>query len=375
LLGITFALLAAACETSAPAAPGPSSPSDPAPASISPAPTAAISVAFVRDLSKEGAPEATLPSLEAVQLAFLASALEADPVAVDVVTFDTQGDPTTLPEIAARISGDPTFVAAIVAPDLTDQVGLAGPLTSAGVPVLSLSSRGTIADAPAGTWLRLVSPVDAQARALVDAVGETRASRRGVCLVAAPPDGSTYARDVRRLLSRSEAVVEVDDPADLPAESCGVVVWTGGPVEGAAIARAIGDRVRLVGGPALRDPRFLELAGAAAEGATALCSCADVSTSLDLAAQRFIQDFQSQYGSAPGLFAVEAWDAAHLLVRVVRGNGPTRAGIVAGLASTTSEDGLGGSYAFAGGELADPESATRRFMVEGGRWTEVPAPA
>jgi hypothetical protein len=72
---------------------------------------------------------------------------------------------------------------------------------------------------------------------------------------------------------------------------------------------------------------------------------------------------------------VEGWDAAHLLVRAVRDGAPSRAAVTSFIAATTSDVGLGGPYAFAGGELADPEAATRRFVVEGGRWIEATGPS
>lgn len=331
-------------------------------------------MAFIEDLSSDGALERTLPALQAVELAAVTASLEADPVTVDVVSFDTQGDDATAAEIAGQIAGDPTYVAAIAAPDLAGQAELVATLAAADVPLLSLSARGTVESPLQGTWLRFVAPVEAQAKALADAVPTLRASRRGVCVVAAPPDGTTYARDVRRLLAESLTVGDVEDPAGVIAAGCGVALWTGGSEGGAELATSLGGRAILVGGPGLRDPRFLQLAGADAEGATAFCSCADVSTSLELAAQRFIQDYQSEYGSPPSPYAVEAWDAAHVLIRAVREGGSTRAAIVARLAETSAVDGLAGSYAIEGGELADPESATRRFVVEGGRWEEVSLP-
>jgi branched-chain amino acid transport system substrate-binding protein len=195
-----------------------------------------------------------------------------------------------------------------------------------------------------------------------------------VCLVAAPADGTTYSRDVlRSLQEQGLEVMAVTDPTGVGEADCRVVVWTGGPDGGVELAAAIGDAQVLVAGPGLRDPRFLQEGGPFAEGAISHCSCADVSTSLDLAAQRFIQDFQSEYGSAPGTYAVEAWDAAQAIVLAIRESGGARAGVVDALAAATVLEGLGGPYAFDGGELAHPESAVRRYAVEGGRWVAVPA--
>jgi len=372
-----LAVVLAACETAAPAAPSPA-PTATAAGSPTPSPVPAspteVSVAFIQDLSPEGALDRTLPALQAVELAFATASIEADPVEVGIVSFDTRGEDATAGEIAAQIASDPTYVAAIAAPGVGGQAELVEALTAADVPLLSLSSRGSVEGAPPGMWLRFVAPIEAQARALALAVPTIRASRRGVCLVAVPPDGTTYAQDVRRLLPEDVVVVEAKGGSGVAAGGCGVALWTGDAEGGAELASADRGGAMLVGGSGLRDPAFLSLAGGAAEGAMAFCSCADVSTSLRLAAQRFIQDFQSEYGSPPGPYAVESWDAAHLLIRAVRQVGSTRAALVSWLASTTAVEGLAGSYAFEGGELVDPASAIRRFVVEGGRWEEVSLP-
>jgi branched-chain amino acid transport system substrate-binding protein len=297
-------------------------------------------------------------------------------VSIEVVAFDAGGTPETAAQVAAEIAADETFVGAIAAPDLGGQAAIAQTLAAAGVPLISLSGRETVRGVPMGTWLRLVAPVREQAEALAETAAALRASRRGICIVTAPLDGTVYARAVRRALPPDVAVSEVDGAAAALESGCGVVLWTGGPEAGAELATALASSEAapiLLGGPALRDRQFLDLAQAAAEGAVSLCSCAEISTSLDLGAQRFIQDYQSEVGSPPGPYAVEAWDAAHLLTRAVRDAGPSRDEIVALLAETSTLEGLGGPYTFVGGELADPIAAIRRYRVEGGRWVAVQA--
>lgn len=361
-----------ACESAAPADPGqaPSPSADPTPPF--PSEPVQIAVAFIQDLSSEGALERMLPALQAVRLAFATAALsEVEPLDVEVVSFDTQGDDATASEIAAEVAGDPRFVAAVAAPDLARQAELAAALSAAEVPLLSLSARGSVDQATPGAWLRFVTPIEAQARALAQTVPTLRPARNGVCLVAGAPDGTTFARTVRRSLPRDLEVTDVEGATAVAESGCGVVVWTGDALGGAELATALAaSRTApvLTGGPELRDPRFLSLAAEAAEGTLSICSCADVSTSLDLAAQRFIQDYQSEYGSPPGPFAVEAWDAGHLLIRALREAGAARPDLVGWLAGQIVVGGLGGPYAFGGGELADPAATIRRYRVEGGRW-------
>jgi ABC-type branched-subunit amino acid transport system substrate-binding protein len=89
------------------------------------------------------------------------------------------------------------------------------------------------------------------------------------------------------------------------ANGCDVVAWAGSPDPGAELAQALPGEVALVGGDRLLDPDFLDDGGVAAEGSRAICACAGVSTSTDPEAMRFIQDYQSEFGTAPGPYAVE----------------------------------------------------------------------
>ncbi|MGH2635229.1 MAG: ABC transporter substrate-binding protein [Actinomycetota bacterium] len=336
-------------------------------------------MAFIQDLSSEGSIDRTLPVLQAVRLAFAtASFSEESPLDVEVVSFDTQGVPATADEIAAQVAGNPAYVAAIAAPELAGQAELVAALSAADVPLVSLSARGSVGAAAAGTWLRLVAPVDAQARELTETVSSLRRARSGVCMVSAEPDGTTFARTARGSLPKDLEVADVEGPGAVEDAGCGVAVWPGDAIGGAELAIALASAAPpapvVAGGPMLRDPRFLALAGATAEGAVSICSCADVSTSLDLAAQRFIQDYQSEYGSPPGPYAVEAWDAAHLLARGLRDAGPTGSGLTSWIAGQSTVDGLGGPYVVADGELTDPKSYLHVFRLSGGRWLQIESP-
>lgn len=383
LPALLLAALLVACETAAPAATpsrstGGSSatPHTPAPsAASSPSPTPQpeeLRVAWVQDTLPEGALRRLLQPFQALELAFATASLpEEHPVSVDVVPFDLQGDLESIGEIAGEIVGDPAFVAAVVAPDLSGQRALVDALADAEVPVLSLSAREGVEETPPGTWLRFVAPVREQADAVARTASALPAAGDGICLVEAPSDGTTFARGIRRAL-RGTDVTEVPGGAAAITAGCGIAVWAGGPSGGAQLALELtAPGPTLVGGPALVARDFLELAGSAAEGAVAVCSCADVSTSLHLAGQRFVQAYQSEYGSAPGAYAVEAWDAAHLLIRGLREVGSDRAALVSWLASQQRFEGLGGAYAFLGGELAEPAASIRVYRLRGGRWTQV----
>jgi ABC-type branched-subunit amino acid transport system substrate-binding protein len=379
-LALLLIAVPSACDAAAPAATGTSAPSaTQGPASASPSTFDTLKVAYVQDLAPEQALATTLPPLQAVELAFATAASAGrTSTPIDVVAFDTQGDPTTGEEVTQEIASDPSFVAAFAAPNLGGLRELVEILGPEGVPLLSLSARDAVQSAEPGTFLRFVAPLADQASSLADGVNAWRRPAGDVCLVLAPTDGTRFSNAVRQALSPGPLVFEEDatgEVPEVPLPECGVVVWTGDGVGGAALAISLEEAPDphpiLIGGPGLREPDFLGEAGRAAEGAVAFCSCADLSTAVGLGAQRFIQDYQSEFGSPPGPYAVEAWDAARMVIGALDVAGPSRDGLIRRLASTPRFEGLGGAYAFAGSELAEPAAAVRTYRVEGGRWTAV----
>jgi len=380
MAGLALTGLLAACDTQAPAATGPSVASPSAgPASVSPSPLDTLKVAYVQDLAPEQALDTTLPPLQAIELAFATAASSGLlPTPVEVVAFDTQGDPVATGEVAAEIASDPSFIAAFAAPNLGGLGGLVDVLAAEGVPVLSLSARDPVEGAAPGTFFRFVAPLAVQASSLAEGVTALRRPDGDLCLVLPPADETRFSNAVREGLSPGLRVFEENAGGEVPAvppAECGTVIWTGDGVGGAALAVSLEDDPPpspiLIGGPGLREPDFLGEAGTAAEGSVAFCSCADVSTALGLGAQRFIQDYQSEFGTPPGPYAVEAWDAAHMLIEELDSGGSSGEGLIARLASTPRFEGLGRAYAFTGGELTQPEDAVLVYRVEGGRWTAV----
>jgi hypothetical protein len=355
---VALALVATACTASAPASPGPpsSAASGTTPGtSAAPSPVEQVNVAFVRDNSVPDTDEHALPALQGAQLAFQTAAL-GDPEAVPIhlEPVDVGEDPSALEEVAA----DPSFVAAIVAPGVDVDL-------PEGIPVVSLS--GLVSASGAGT--RLVAPIGTTARILA------RAVRNAPCVLSEDPPPDPLGALVADRSGEPVNTISGATAGAVSERGCGTVVWTGGPDTGAVVAAALGvTGADLVGGDRLLDHDFLAEAGASAEGARAFCPCADVSTSTAFAARRFIQDYQSEFGSAPAAYAVEGWDAGHLIRLAVREGAPSREDVGAWLGGVAAHRGLAGTYRFGtDGELLDPGGTVRVYRVVGGRWLSASA--
>lgn len=350
----------------------------------SPSPAATVRVAVLRPGSGPSFIPRVLPAEQGLRLGFDEGMAGAG-VAVEVEPVDVSAPPEEVARRLGELAADPAVVAAVLGPGWRPPRDLVASLAGAGVPTVSITPLGAPGE-PA--WRRVVAPVGAEGSALAAFLRGLPAAQDGVCLAGGgrgEPEGA--GRVARRIRGELRGQVPVHrlprtrPPADLAAEvaaaGCGAVVWLGGPEGGAAVRRALSERglrgVLLLGTDRLKDPRFAELAGALGEGTVAACPCADLSLSTEPRALRFVHAYAEAFGAAPGIFAVEGFDAARLLLRAIVEGGPTRRGVAEALAGTRVHEGLGGAYRFGDdGELLVP--GVRLYRDEGGRWVPLPGP-
>ncbi len=350
-------------------------------------PVAQVKVAFLEDLSSDEASARAAPAFQGAKLAFDTASLgEGLPVSVELIGLDTGGDAATAAVTAREIVEDPAFVGAIAAPSLTEreQSGAGNILDPAGVPTITLSPLGPNLSKRGWTaWRRAVADVTMEGRTIAAFVDSFPSPRRGACLLG---DGSPGSRALLGAVAASTTTEVVLRPRAAPEEPaspriaravsrsrCGVVVWGGSSTTGGLVRRSLtqggGRTVAFVGGDAIKDPIYLSVSGRTGLGTVAACPCADLSTSTTLAAQRFIQDYQAEFGLPPGAFAAEGWDVAGMLVSAFRAGAATRAEVLASLWGTDRFEGLVNIYVFEpNGALTEGSGRVRLFRDEGGRW-------
>lgn len=359
-----------------------------------PRPVVQPKVAFLEDLSSDEGAARSAPAFQGAKLAFDTAALEdALPVSVELIGVDTDGNAATAETAAREIVADPAFVGVIAAPSLTEreQSAAGNVLDTAGVPTLTLSPLGPNLSKRGWTaWRRTVADVTIEGRVIAAFVDSVPSPRRGACVLGDGSQGSRALLGAVVASTTSEVVLRwhtaADDPSLLRVAGavsrarCGVVVWGGSSTVGALVRRALheagGRRIAFVGGDAIKEPAYLSVTGRTGLGTVAACPCADLSTSTDLASQRFIQDYQAEFGLPPGAFAVEAWDAAGMFVRALRAGGTSSADVRAALWEMDKYRGLAGTYVFQpDGELTPRSSRVRLVRDEGGRWIPLPSQA
>jgi branched-chain amino acid transport system substrate-binding protein len=346
-----------------------------------------LKIAFLEDLSSGEAAERSAPAFQGAKLAFDTAALgDGLPVSVELISVDTGGDAATAATAAREIVSDPAFVGAIGAPSLTErEQSAAGDLLDrGGLPTLTLSPLGpNLSSRGWTTWRRTVADVTMEGRAIAAFVDSVPSPRRGACLLGDGSSGSKSLLGAVAASTTSDVVLRWHTDATetgslrvaraVSRARCGTVVWGGSSTVGGLVRRALHEagarRISFVGGDAMKDPVYLTVAGRAGLGTVVACPCADLSTATDLASQRFIQDYQADFGVPPAVFAAEAWDAAGMFVRAIRQGAATRSEVLASMRDVDRFQGLAGTYEFEpDGDLAPGTARVHLFRDEGGRW-------
>jgi branched-chain amino acid transport system substrate-binding protein len=348
-------------------------------------------VAFLQDLTVPSHVDLVSPSFLAFDMA-LHGALEEQGIdlEVEVVQMDTEGDPERAVAYANEILADPRFVAAVAAPFWTEPPEVAGILASGGVPTLSVSPQSPppapiagVEPAAAGLWHRFVPDRSLEVETLADVIERAVApddgegqTREPVCILG---EAWSYSTDLQQDLDAAlpASVTRIVPPGiDLAAtveavgRGCSFVVWTGSPDGAVELEAALPEGLPSVelGSEAVKTvipPTVPDHEGVVVGVVT--CPCVDVSTRTAPDVRQFINAYQSAHGLAPGIYAAEAWDAAHALA-IPLAEGARDASEVAGrLVDLDALDGVARVYRFdERGEVVHPR--VDLYVAAGSRW-------
>ncbi|MEU9304137.1 bifunctional serine/threonine-protein kinase/ABC transporter substrate-binding protein [Streptomyces sp. NPDC048269] len=278
------------------------------------------------------------------------------PFAFRLAEADDRGAAGPAATAAAAFAADTSVVAVLAATGAAAVTAVLSRYDQAGLPVLTVSDGDTTHLNRVYTCLR---PNDAyQMRPVVTYL---TGRERGTTLVV--DDGTPYGWQTTRFLSEAlragkspmtPATVAADaDHTDLAREAvraaAGAVLYGGGPSGAARLAVALaaaGYRGRTIATQAVHDPRFLQEAGAGAEGWLLVSTAVDPAAAP--AARGFDAAFRARHRAPAPPYAAEAYDAVHLLARCAQDLGRAQVGrgdLVPTLRGTTYE-GVSKTYAF-----------------------------
>jgi hypothetical protein len=330
-------------------------------------------IAFLFDGSWGDADEVTGPTLAGLRFAALGS---GDPDTIQPLNVRDEGAAELLREVAA----DPAVVAVVVAPWTSPPAGAQEVLAAERMPVVSLTwSWGPPAiDAP---YLRLAPDLTTEADLLVAAGGPAADVTVARCVAGdTHPTSEPLRLAVGRASARAGAsvrdagVVDPDQAATAAAVAarlarfgCRVVVWTGGAdaldllVEAAPEVRTVvaTSRTKTEGGIGVGVTH-------PARRLVTVCACADIALSRRPDLRRFVHDYQTESGSAPGPFAIEAFDVGRWVLGTAADG---RAAVAARLDLAGAIPGLLGTYRVdAEGSLLSGPTPPGAWRAFGSRW-------
>ncbi len=124
----------------------------------------------------------------------------------------------------------------------------------------------------------------------------------------------------------------------------------------------------IYGADGMVSPKFIELAGQAAEGTIVTYPFDDTRT--DPVTQKFIADFQRRYAKRPDSFAAHAYDATYIMARAIERGGLNKARIRDALAATRDYPGVTGSISF--NQYNDDSRPVIFAKITGGRFVLIP---
>lgn len=292
-------------------------------------PTATLRMGFIGGLSgAKGA--AGLDVKNGEKLAISQFDADGPPVQVALDAVDAGGNSSEVRAGALRLAGDK--VVAVIGPTSDEDASVAEPLfEQSGIPSITVSAaeqklarhrwrffHRLIPDDPtqgSADGGYLVNALHGTAVAIVDDSTEPSRELSGSAGQAVTEAGSKVVY-VAHLDSRPQSVASA--VGSIVGTSPDAVFFAGSPGLAARVIselRSAGYSGKfMLGGSDGSD--FLAGAGTSAEGSYVACGCAGTAESAD--AQAFNAAYLAQFGTTPGPYAAEAYDAANTILRAIQ---------------------------------------------------------
>ena len=250
--------------------------------------------------------------------------------------YDSQGDPSQAPALAQKAAGDKSVIA-LIGPAFSGESKVSNPIfDQAGLPNVTVSATNpTLGTNGWKFWHRAVGTDNSQG----PAAAQYLATQLNAKKVAVIDDGSEYGKgiaDIVRTKLKAANVTVTDsesiDPngTDFSSTVNNIkatppdAVFFGGYYQAAGILvkqiRDAGLKAVFMGPDGTEDPGFVKAAGANAEGSILLAP----GTPSDKIPADFVSAYKTLNGLAPGLYSVEAYDAANAVLQGIKAGNTTR---------------------------------------------------
>lgn len=309
------------------------------------------------------------------------------PVTVDLVPFDTQGSGDVAAPLVDQVVGDDAFVGVIGPAFSGESAAVGDKLDQAGIPFVTQSATDDALSQNGWThWFRGLGANSDMGPPASDYLAKVD----NVTSACAASDGTPYGLGLKDEAVKEFNTLGVDVVLNEEVEpggkdysalvqkigdaGCQGLFYGGYSPEAGLIRKQLTDAglgdVVLVGGDGIKDDTYITTAGDSADGTVSSCTCADISKSTDPAAQKFIQDYNAEFGEDPQIYGAEGWDIAQMFIAALKDGNTDRQAITDFLHNLSGFQGLTKSYTFEDtGELAPEARVLFFYEVQKGAWT------
>ncbi|MGV9827512.1 branched-chain amino acid ABC transporter substrate-binding protein [Gordonia sp. NPDC003429] len=246
--------------------------------------------------------------------------------------FDTEGDPQKATQVAPQITNDDSIIG-LIGPAFSGETKATGGIfNQAGlVSVTASATNPTLTDNGWKTFYRGLANDDVQGPAVAKYLTGTMGKKK-VCVIEDDTDyGTGLAKAVKGALG---SALDSDCSGDVKkgerdfsaiiskvtGASPDAVFYAGYYAEAAPLAqqmKSADPNVLFVSGDGANDPQFTAQAGDAAKGAVLSCPCGP-------APSEFAQQYKAAFNQEPGVYSVEAYDIAAIMMKGIAEGNNTR---------------------------------------------------
>lgn len=314
-----------------------------------------------------------LPSVDGAELAL--KQWDNDECDVTIEKFDTEGDPAKATPVATQIAGDESFIGVIGGAFSGETRATKSIYADAGVTMVSQSATATdlTQEDQVDVFHRLVPYDDYQGAAIAKYLADELGATKVFVVDNSEAYGEPLADRVEetlgdKMIQRDKTEVGQTDfaPTISKMESAqpDAVFYGGYIAEAAPLLKQMRDAgidAPFVGGDGLYGADFGNAVGDAGEGAVVMCPCAPIEEDSTFAA-----DYEEEFGSAPGAYAAEGYDAMSVFLAALDDGARTREDVEAFVDDYTGE-GLSKEIAFdENGDVPQENVSYWAYKNEGG---------
>ena len=275
-----------------------------------------------------------LPSRDGAKLALTQFLAENDDCTIEMQEFDTEGDPAKATPVANKIATDTEFVGVIGGAFSGETRATKATYQEAGVPMISASATATdlTSEEPAPVFHRIVGYDDLQAPAVALYLRDLAKAKK----VFVVDDSTTYGGPLGAKVKSElgDLVVDSDKVQEKQTEFSATVskiksaapdtvLYVGYAAEAGPFLkqlRSSGYKGTFMGTDGLYGVDFPKAAGEQAEGAVISCPCLPA----EEAEGTFAEDFEKEYGTTPGGYAAEGFDAMNIFLEGLKDGNTAR---------------------------------------------------